>query len=106
MSENTRRLIAHAQERSREVLTAAGAREVRVLGSWTGSSHFLGTARMGTDPRTSVVDAWHRVHGVPNLFVVDGSSFPTGGAVGPTSTIGALALRCADGIWRRRRDWI
>jgi choline dehydrogenase-like flavoprotein len=65
----------------------------------------MGTARMGKDPRRSVVDAWNRAHDVPNLFVVDGSSFTTCAAVNPTSTIGALALRAADGIWQRRRDW-
>jgi choline dehydrogenase-like flavoprotein len=51
------------------------------------------------------VNAWNQTHDVPNLFLVDGSSFVTGGAVGPTPTIGALALRCADGIWQRRREW-
>jgi len=91
---------------ARHVLEAAGATEVSVFGPWTGTSHFMGTARMGRDPRRSVVDASHRIHGVNNVFVVDGSSFPTGGAVGPTCTIGALALRCADEIWRRRQDWI
>ena len=65
----------------------------------------MGTARMGGDPKNSVVNAWHQAHDVPNLFVVDGSSFTTGAAVNPTSTIGALALRCADGIWHRRREW-
>jgi choline dehydrogenase-like flavoprotein len=60
---------------------------------------------MGTDPRRSVVDAWNRAHDVPNLYVVDGSSFTTAAAVNPTCTIGALALRAADGIWERRRDW-
>jgi choline dehydrogenase-like flavoprotein len=52
-----------------------------------------------------VVNAWNQAHEVPNLFVVDGSSFATSAAVNPTSTIGALALRAADGIWERRRDW-
>jgi choline dehydrogenase-like flavoprotein len=106
MSENSRRMMRHAQSMARHVLEAAGATEVSVFGPWTGTSHFMGTARMGRDPRRSVVDASHRIHGVNNVFVVDGSSFPTGGAVGPTCTIGALALRCADEIWRRRQDWI
>ncbi len=105
MSENSRRMMRHALAMARQVLEAAGAIEVNTFGPWTGSSHFMGTARMGHDPRRSVVDPWHRIHGVENVFVVDGSSFPTGGAVGPTSTIGALALRCAEGIWRRRQDW-
>ena len=65
---------------------------------------FLDATRMGNDPRNSVVNAWHQAHDVKNLFVVDGSSFTTSAAVNPTSTIGALALRCGDGIWERRRE--
>lgn len=57
--------------------------------------HMLGTCRMGADPETSVVDQWHRTWEVPNLYVCDGSSFATGGVVNPTSTVTALALRCA-----------
>jgi choline dehydrogenase-like flavoprotein len=79
---------------------------VRVLGfdrllGW----HLLGTARMGSDPGDSVVDAWNRCHDVPNLLVVDGSAMATGAAVNPTHTVQALALRAADGIWRRRAAW-
>ena len=60
--------------------------------------HLLGTARMGTDPATSVTDARGRMHEVPNVVVADGSLFPTAGAVNPGATIGALALRIADGV--------
>jgi choline dehydrogenase-like flavoprotein len=60
---------------------------------------------MGSDPRRSVVDAWNRAHDVSNLFIVDGSSFVTSAAANPTNTIGALALRAADGIWDHRREW-
>ena len=58
--------------------------------------HLLGTARMGDDPGTSVVDRWGRAHDVPNLFVIDGSIFTAGACINPTSTIEALALRTAD----------
>ena len=66
--------------------------------------HLLGTARMGNDPATSVVDAWGRSHDVPNLFVVDGSAWPTSGGVNPTATIGAIALRAADHMVATRHD--
>jgi choline dehydrogenase-like flavoprotein len=56
----------------------------------------MGTARMGTDPRTSVVNSWGRCHDVRNLFIVDGSIFVTAAAVNPTNTIQALALYIAD----------
>ena len=86
-------------ESLRDVLNAAGAREVWVgtLGAGA-SSHYVGTCRMGTDPGTSVVDSWCRTHDVPNLFVGDGSVFVTGGAVNPALTISALATRTAEGI--------
>jgi choline dehydrogenase-like flavoprotein len=42
---------------------------------------------------------------VARVSIVDGSSFVTSAGVNPTSTIGALALRAADGFWERRRDW-
>jgi choline dehydrogenase-like flavoprotein len=58
--------------------------------------HLLGTARMGEDPKTSVVNHWGRSHDVKNLFIVDGSIFVTSGGVNPTSTIQALALYIAD----------
>jgi len=57
--------------------------------------HHLGTARMGSDPRTSVVDADCRIHGLHNLHVAGGAVFPTSGQANPTLTIVALALRLA-----------
>jgi choline dehydrogenase-like flavoprotein len=59
---------------------------------------------MGRDPAASVLDPHNRAHDVDNLYLVDGSTMPTGGAVNPTNTIQALALRAADHIWSRRRD--
>jgi len=58
----------------------------------------MGTCRMGNDPKKSVVDKNHRAHDVPNLFIVDGSSFVTSGRNQPTCTIQALAYRAADNI--------
>jgi choline dehydrogenase-like flavoprotein len=59
------------------------------------SRHVMGTARMGTDPRTSVCDPWHRLHDVQNVLVADSSVFPTSAGYGPTLTIVALAIRAA-----------
>jgi choline dehydrogenase-like flavoprotein len=88
------------RDRALDLLQAAGA-----LKKWgfpvedaTASVHLMGTCRMGNDPRTSVVDKYHRAHDVPNLFMVDGSSFVTSGRNQPTCTIQALAYRAADGI--------
>jgi choline dehydrogenase-like flavoprotein len=102
VGDNTRRMLAHGAASARQALQAAGALAVRDNGRIGYFAHLMGTARMGSDPGRSVVDRWHRVHAVPHLYVVDGSSFVTSAAVNPTSTIGALALRAADGIWNER----
>ena len=61
-------------------------------------SHQCGTARMGDDPGTSVVNSFGRSHDHPNLFVTDASALPTSAAVNPALTVAALALRTADHI--------
>jgi choline dehydrogenase-like flavoprotein len=60
------------------------------------ASHEVGTMRMGSDPKTSVVDRSCRAHEVPNLFLCDGSVFTTFPEKNPTLTIVALALRAAE----------
>ncbi|MQX38203.1 GMC family oxidoreductase [Roseospira navarrensis] len=97
LGENTKRMLAHGLDRSKDVFAAAGAKvtaafaPVRQTG-W----HLMGTARMGTDPRTSVVNAFGQAHTVPNLFIVDSSVFVTAGAVNPVATAQALTLRMCD----------
>ena len=74
MSDNSRRMLDFHIERATESLDAAGAYKIEVdrLMRYSGW-HLLGTARMGDDPTTSVLDRWNRTHDVPNLYVVDGS---------------------------------
>lgn len=67
------------------------------------SIHELGTCRMGSDPKTSMLNAYNQSHAVKNLFVVDGSSFVSGGPQNPTLTILALAMRAGEYIVERRR---
>ena len=106
LSDNSRRLGTDMIAHGRQVLEAAGASSVRDFGlSPIWGWHLLGTARMGHDPATSVTDGFNRTHDIPNLFIADSSSLPTSGAVNPSATIQALALRCADHIWDHRRDW-
>jgi choline dehydrogenase-like flavoprotein len=106
LSENSHLLGTAGIARARELCLAAGATEVRDSGlSPVFGWHLLGTARMGNDPATSVVDADHRAHDVRNLFVVDASSFVTSAAVNPANTIQALGLRAADVIFERRREF-
>lgn len=56
---------------------------------------------MGNTPEDSVTNKYNQTWDVPNLFIVDASSLPTSAAVNPTSTLQALAVRCAEYIKRR-----
>ncbi len=58
--------------------------------------HLMGTARMGKNPSKSVLNSYNQSHDIKNLFIVDGSGFPTSGGLNPTLTIQALALRAAE----------
>ena len=62
------------------------------------SRHVLGTLRMGTDPKTSVTDAFCKLHDLDNVWSADGAPFPTGSGYNPTLTIQAMALRTAGAI--------
>ncbi len=87
-------------DRCEELMDAAGATKfwAHPVVPTDGGEHLLGTARMGDDASTSVVDRYHRSHDVPNLFICDGSSFVTSGRGQPTMTIMALAFRAAEHI--------
>jgi choline dehydrogenase-like flavoprotein len=96
---NDIKAIEFFQKKSVEILEAAGCKQVMPLGPPSdsrGGAHNRGTCRMGSDPRTSVVDKYHRAHDVPNLYIVDGSSLVTGGRNHPTMTLQALAYRAAE----------
>ncbi|MGH9674927.1 MAG: GMC oxidoreductase, partial [Bryobacteraceae bacterium] len=67
------------------------------------SIHELGTCRMGDNPKTSVLNKWNQSHDVKNLFVVDGSSFVTGGTQNPTMTILALSMRASEYLAEQMR---
>jgi choline dehydrogenase-like flavoprotein len=89
-----RRAMDRAEELGRRILARMGAKNIARNDLF--SAHQLGTARMGTEPRASVVDPDLRAHDLENLYVLGGSAFVTGGSANPTLTIGALALRLAD----------
>ena len=97
----TVRTSAFMLERAIEWQKAAGA--IQVWGSppgqyLSGGQHQAGTARMGDDPATSVVDKWSKVHGHDNLYIADGSVHVTNGGFNPVETIMALAWRTAEHI--------
>jgi choline dehydrogenase-like flavoprotein len=101
---NTQAMLDFGLKRATEAFQAAGAKRTIAQGlvEYAGF-HLLGTARMGTDPATSVVNAECQTHDVPNLYIIDGSVFVTAAALNPTSTIQAIALRAATRLADQRR---
>jgi choline dehydrogenase-like flavoprotein len=94
--DNDRALIRHSLGFMTQALEAIGT--TNIWEQTDDTCHMNGTARMGDDPRTSVVDPDCRSWDIRNLFVCDGSVFPTVGGVNPSLTIQALACRTADRI--------
>ncbi|HEV2704141.1 MAG TPA: GMC family oxidoreductase [Steroidobacteraceae bacterium] len=94
--ENDKRLIEHALQQMQESLECAGVSHL--FRQEDDTNHLAGTARMGFDAATSVVNSDCRSWDIPNLWVCDGSVFPTTGGVNPSLTIQAIALRTADRI--------
>jgi len=105
VNENSNRLLNFNIERCLESVNAAGAIETLVSTPVRESGwHLIGTTVMGDDPRKSVVDQWGATHDVPNLYVMDASTFPTSGATNPTATIMAVALRNTRRMIAERRN--
>lgn len=99
--DNERAMIAHAVDFMDQSLAATGARD-----RWKeldDTCHLNGTARMGSSRDSSVVDADCRSWDIPNLWVCDGSVFPTVGGVNPSLTIQAIACRTGDRIAKMGR---
>ena len=92
LCDNDKRSIAYATRVMREIWETAGAQDVLQIDRY---AHLVGGCRMGFSPSDSVVDASHRVWGMPNLFVCDGSVLPTQGSANPALVIMALADRLA-----------
>ena len=82
-----------------EMMEAAGFKDVTTYNSPTAVGaciHEMGTARMGRDPRTSVLNKWNQVHAVPNVFVTDGSFMTSSGTQNPSITYMAMTARAVD----------
>ena len=105
LRETDKRSIRKTQELISGQLEAAGVGHVEPA-AWLasegwgddlgGGHHHIGTARMGADPKTSVVDSNGLIHGSSNVYIGDASVFPTAGFANPGLTTVAMALRLAD----------
>ena len=99
LKENEHKMRKDMMADAAEMLEAAGAKDVETndRGSFPGMAiHEMGTARMGNDPKTSVLNRWNQMHDVPNVFVTDGSCMTSIACVNPSLTFMALTARAAD----------
>jgi choline dehydrogenase-like flavoprotein len=93
LGDNTKKMLKHGIEMSKTIFSAAGAKVISSFAPVKHTGwHLMGTARMGHDPATSVVNKFGQTHAVKNLFIVDSSIFVTSGAVNPVATAQALTL--------------
>ena len=105
MSENSKKMLVHGLAKGKEVMQAAGSKKTFAFGPVRETGwHLMGTARMGKDPKNSVVNEWGRSHDVSNLFIVDSSIYVTSGGVNPVSTMQALSLYIADTIKKNLKN--
>ncbi|HEX4388526.1 MAG TPA: GMC family oxidoreductase [Steroidobacteraceae bacterium] len=96
---NEREIIKDMQLSATEILEAAGAKDIETFNDELPPGmciHEMGTARMGRDPKTSVLNAWNQAHDVPNLFVTDGACMSSSGNQNPSITYMALTARACD----------
>lgn len=97
--ENEKAMHEDVKTTGLELLEAAGFKGARVSGSISfpgNANHEMGTARMGRDPKTSVLNAFNQMHEVPNVFITDGSCMTSGACVNPSLTYMALTARACN----------
>ncbi len=97
--ENEKKMRKDMMEDAKEMLESAGLKNVRAFdnGSYPGMAiHEMGTARMGRDPKTSVLNGNNQLHAVKNVFVTDGACMTSTSCVNPSLTYMALTARAAD----------
>ena len=102
-SDNEKKLWEDGREQAAEMLEAAGAQNVRRTGQYSIPGfciHEIGTARMGNDAKTSVLNQYCQAHDVENLFVTDGAAWVSSSCQNPTLTMMAITARSCDYIIR------
>jgi choline dehydrogenase-like flavoprotein len=97
--DNEKAMHADMIASAKDMLTTAGYTNIQVEGSMSypgNANHEMGIARMGRDPRTSVLNAYNQMHEVPNVFITDGSCMTSGACLNPSLTYMALTARACD----------
>ncbi len=101
---NELKMFEDGREQAVEMLKAAGVQEIRKTGETPSVPghciHEIGTARMGTDKNTSVLNQYNQAWDVPNIFCTDGAAWVSSGCQNPTLTMMAITVRACDYIKR------
>lgn len=97
--QNEKKMNSDMAETARELLDKAGFKNIKVSNNMSfpgNANHEMGVARMGKDPKTSVLNRFNQLHEVPNVFITDGSCMTSGSCVNPSLTYMALTARACD----------
>ncbi len=109
LRENERILREDGVTCAEEMLEAAGCKDISSYNSETAVGaciHEMGTARMGRDAKTSVLNKWNQMHEVPNVFITDGSCMTSSGTQNPSITYMALTARAVDYAHKQVNDGV
>ncbi|MBP1652781.1 MAG: glucose-methanol-choline oxidoreductase, partial [Bacteroidetes bacterium] len=101
--ENEKKMRVDMMNDAAEMLEAAGMKDIRTYdaGSYPGMAiHEMGTARMGRDPKTSILNGYNQMHAVKNVFVTDGACMTSAACVNPSLTYMALTARAVDYMYK------
>lgn len=97
--ENELTMFKDMVDTTKEMLSTIGGKNVKYVGERAfpgNANHEMGTARMGNDPKTSVLNKWNQLHDVKNVFITDGAAMTSGSCVNPSLTYMALTARAVD----------
>ena len=107
LSKNTKKMLSHGMNQCKKLLKTAGAKEVIAFGPVRNTGwHLVGTAKMGTSKKNSVVNKFGQCHDAKNLFIIDSSVFPSSSGVNIASTVQAVSLMISDHIKKNLTKFI
>lgn len=109
LRENEAKLREDGVQCAAEMLEAAGCKDINTHNIETAVGaciHEMGTARMGRDPKTSVLNKWNQMHDVPNVFITDGACMTSSGTQNPSITYMALTARAVDYAFKQLNEGI
>ena len=107
--ENEMKMRKDMRDQVEEIMRVVGLKKIEtyegshIMGDAT---HEMGTARMGNDPKTSVLNSHNQCHDVPNLFITDGSCMPSATYMSPSFTYMALTARACDYAYKQMKKGV